>query len=68
MTNILEAASIDCAACDFCPAVHINLIDGAGDVFATASVPIHIAEDFIARFRACMREIATRHAAPARRQ
>lgn len=66
--KIEEAVSITIGACDFCPAVHVNLRDQDGDIFATASVPVVIGEDFIARFRAAMAELATRHSAPVRRQ
>jgi hypothetical protein len=67
--DILEAARISCHACDFCNAVHVDFIDIDGDVFATASVPIEIEMEFMARFAACVTEIKGRsHAAPARRQ
>lgn len=63
-----EAASISCGSCDFCAAVHVNLLNENGDVFATASVPAYVADEFIARFRMCMTEIANRVSAPLRRQ
>jgi hypothetical protein len=67
--NIMEAARINCHACDFCSAVHIDLIDSDGDIFATAHVPLAIEQDFIARFCECVREVQSRpHAAPARRR
>lgn len=67
--DILEAAQINCHACDFCAAVHVDLKDASGETFATGSVPRHNWEPFIARFRECMAEIdARQHAAPARPQ
>lgn len=66
--EIREAASVSCGACDFCPAVHVNLIDHAGDKFATASVPAHVGEEFIRRFRAALVELGRRSAAPVPRQ
>lgn len=66
--DVREAAKISCGACDFCPAIHVDLKDAAGETFATASVPLHNAEAFIGLFRAAMTELATRHSAPARKQ
>lgn len=67
-SDIQEADTISVGSCDFCPAVHVNLRDRNGDIFATASVPIFNCEAFIANFRECMRELGERHSAPARRQ
>jgi hypothetical protein len=68
-SDILEAKSINAGACDFCDAVHINLLDAGGDVFATASLPASSGEHFIGRIRECMAEIARRGCpSPARRQ
>jgi hypothetical protein len=67
--DILEAATINCHACDFCDVVHVDFYDVDGTNFATASVPRHNWEPFIARFRHCMAEIDKRpRAAPARKQ
>jgi hypothetical protein len=67
--DIEEAAKINCHACEFCNAVHVDLIDADGLVYATASVPLEIEQDFIARFCECVREVQARpHPAPARRQ
>lgn len=66
--KILEAASITVGACESCPAVHVNLIDIDGNVFATANVPAETCAEFIVRFRACATEIAQRHSAPSRQQ
>jgi hypothetical protein len=68
MSDIREAASISMGACDFCPSVHVNLLDSAGQVFASASVLTGDGEAFIAMFRAAMAQVATRCAAPAMRQ
>lgn len=68
MSAIREAKGISCHACDFCPAVHVNLLDHTGEIFATASVAAGDGEAFIAMFRAAMAQVATRCAAPARRQ
>ena len=67
-SDVQEAASINCGACDFCAAVHVNLIDESGEIFATASVPAAIGEEFIARFRTAMSEVAKRSPAPGRIQ
>lgn len=56
---VKEAASISCGTCDFCPAVHVNLINENGEVFATASVPIENCEPFITNFRRCMSELTS---------
>lgn len=66
--HVREAKSINCGECDFCPAVHVNLIDAEGDIFATASVPCEIGEQFIAHFRSCMTGLARRSSAPTRKQ
>jgi hypothetical protein len=65
---ILQAKRVNLGTCDFCSGVHINLYDGAGEVFASALLPDHHIDEFIARLQACRSEIATRHSAPARRQ
>lgn len=64
----IEAASVNLGPCDFCPAIHINLLDAEGTVFATASLPVELAEEFITRMRSCAQELTLRHAAPQRRQ
>ena len=63
-----EASRISAGACDFCPAVHVNFHDDAGEVFATASVPIENCEPFIAQFRKAMGELSLRQSAPKERQ
>lgn len=68
MTKLRLAASINVGVCDSCPAVHVNLIDAGGEVFATASVPIQVGDQFIARFKACMDEVQERAPAGSRTQ
>lgn len=62
------AAKVTCGSCDFCPSVHINLIDGDGELFATAALPVASLDAFIKQLRDCAGEIMTRSRAPARRQ
>jgi hypothetical protein len=65
----IREAAINCHACDFCAAVHIDLFDENGVKFATASLPAQNWQPFIERFRNCMMEIRKRpHPAPARCQ
>jgi hypothetical protein len=66
--EIEQAVSINAQACEFCPAVHVNLIDAEGDVFASGSVPIDTVEPFIDQIRAAVAELAKRHSAPVMRQ
>jgi hypothetical protein len=63
--GILLANTINLGICDLCSAIHINLYDGAGEVFATALLPDRQIDEFIGRLQACRRELATRHSAPA---
>lgn len=65
---IEQAVTINATACEFCPAVHVNLMDVAGDLFASANVPIENIEPFIKQVRDAAAELATRHSAPAGRQ
>lgn len=65
---VAESSDISCGACDFCPAVHVNLHGVDGEVFATASVPLENCEPFIAKFRSAMAKLSERHSAPARQQ
>ncbi len=67
-TDCLEAASIRAVACDFCTAVHVDLLDRDGECFATASVRREHFEPFIAQFREAVAGIDKRHSAPAKRQ
>lgn len=67
-SKVEQAAAIDTGACDFCPAIHVNLYDAQGECFATGSVPIANAEAFIKRFGEAMGLIAKRHRAPGMRQ
>jgi hypothetical protein len=66
--GILLANTINVGVCDLSSAIHINLYDGAGEVFATAVLPDRQIDEFVGRLQACRRELATRHSAPARRQ
>lgn len=66
--DCVQAVSIRAVACDFCPAVHVDLLDGNGECFATASVPREHFEPFIAQFRAAIADLDKRHSAPARKQ
>lgn len=54
-----EAASISCSTCDFCPAVHVNFHRQNGDIFATASVPVEVIEEFIEQIRDCAKQTGT---------
>jgi threonine dehydrogenase-like Zn-dependent dehydrogenase len=63
-----QAANIDCGTCDFCAAVHVNLMDENHSIFATASVPAAVGEEFISRFRECLSELGSRCSAPAVKQ
>lgn len=62
-TDCMEAASIRAVACDFCPAVHVDLLDRGGECFATASVPREHFEPFIAQFREAVAALENRHSA-----
>lgn len=66
--NCLEASSVRAVACDFCPAVHVDLLNREGECFATASIPREHFEPFIEQFRAAVAELQKRHSAPAKRQ
>lgn len=66
--DCLEAASIRAVACDFCPAVHVDLLDENGECFATASVPREHFDPFIAQFREAVVSLEKRHSAPPRKQ
>lgn len=66
--DCIEARSIRAVACDFCPAVHVDLLDAAGECFATGSVPREHFEPFLAQFREAMAELEKRHNAPASKQ
>jgi hypothetical protein len=59
-SDCLEAKSIRVVACDFCPAVHIDFLDGHGECFATASVPREHFDPFIAQFRDAVTELDRR--------
>jgi hypothetical protein len=63
-----QAENINAQACDFCPAVHINLMDGNGEVFASGSIPVQECEAFIAMIRCAVLELGKRHSAPTGRQ
>lgn len=60
MSDIREAAAIQCVVCDFCSAVHVALIDRDGVAFASASINASDGEAFIAMFRVAMEYVATR--------
>jgi hypothetical protein len=63
-----QAVSIAIGVCEVCPAVHVNLIDGTGAVYATASVPVEVGSTFIKRFRDGLIEAAARRPVPETRQ
>lgn len=66
--KILEATTVTVGMCDFCPAVHVNLRDEGGTVFATASIPIAGMEQFIAMLRDATKDRALRADAPVKTQ
>jgi hypothetical protein len=63
-----EAQGITAGPCDCCPAVHVNLHDASGKVFATASVPLENCDGFVTQFRLAQAELANRFPAPAMKQ
>ncbi len=66
--EILQAASITLGRCDFCPGVHINLLDAAGTVFATAVIGVDIKQRLLEDLNKEFAELARIASAPARRQ
>lgn len=66
--EVEEAVQISCSPCAFCPAIHINLIDAAGEIFATASLPAASLEAFIEDLRGAARHVAERSPTTAVRQ
>ncbi|MDQ2084778.1 hypothetical protein RA307_31755 [Xanthobacteraceae bacterium Astr-EGSB] len=68
MSDILHADSITVGACDVCPAVHVNLLDDRGEVFATGALPVELIDLFVRRLQDAKRTLVMRHAAPAGRQ
>ena len=49
MSRPREAVSVNVGSCDFCSAVHINLLDADGECFATAALPVHHVDEFCRR-------------------
>ena len=66
--EIRSAAQVSVGLCDGCDAVHINLIDEAGEVFATAALPISSGDAFIADIRRSMARSRNRMPVTAVRQ
>lgn len=66
--DVLQADRIAFGICEFCAGVHVNFIGADGEVFATAVVPAADGGIFIDMFRAQLKALALRHAAPTRRQ
>jgi hypothetical protein len=66
--EIRSAAQVSAGLCDTCDAVHINLIDDAGEVFATAALPASVVDAFIADIRRKMERSRSRTPATAVRQ
>ena len=48
--DVLQAATVHCAPCNSCRAIHINLVNDSGKVFATAVIPLSGAPGFIRGF------------------
>lgn len=66
--EVLQAASISFGACDFCPAVHFNLIAENGIIFAMASLPSGDVEEAIKRIRKVVTVLASRPSTTSVRQ
>lgn len=58
--TILEAASINAGACEFCGDVHVNMFDADGEIFATASVPLDCLWPLIEQMRAAAAVVTAR--------
>ena len=47
---VLQAAPVHCAPCHSCRAIHINLVNENGKIFATAVIPLDRCPSFIRGF------------------
>lgn len=63
--DVVEAASINCTACQSCTGVHVNFLDVDGELVATAVVPSHHWTGFMQQFCTAINEVKSRtHTAP----
>jgi hypothetical protein len=66
--EIPAAAALGVSICDTCESVHVNLLDRADLVFATAAVPVTAIDTFVADLQRNKQRLLRRHPAPAMQQ